>query len=283
MELLMSKFWFRLLLFLIIGLFLFLPLLFNIVGSFYSFNTLVNSYSFSGFQNYNELFFDRRFYSSLQNSLIFTGASVFFQISGALMLAIILNDFLKPSFFLILICVLPYFIPIVVVSLTFKSLADPNIGLLSLVLNDFTFFQSSEGIMSLLIIVSAWQNIPFCFVFIFIALKKIPISYSKVTRVYGGSYIHDLLLIKLPSIKKVILSLIILRIIVAFSKFDIVYLMGGDSVLSTAVETLPLYAFQQYFNELRGGMGTAICVIIIVLLALIFVIFKKNNSNEITV
>jgi len=75
--------------------------------------------------------------------------------------------------------------------------------------------------------------------------------------------------------------IILLRFIFMFTKFDLIYLFAGAGGLGYFVRTLPIYAFVKSFGEYQVGAGSALSVIMfMILVAFAFVYFRSFKRDE---
>ena len=69
---------------------------------------------------------------------------------------------------------------------------------------------------------------------------------------------------------------ILLRFIFMFTKFDIVWLLGGGSGgTGRFIRTLPVYTYIKTFGQLQVGAGAALAVIMVLILVSVAVPYFK--------
>jgi multiple sugar transport system permease protein len=123
------------------------------------------------------------------------------------------------------------------------------------------------------IIFNVWKNFPFAFLMILAELQSISANLYEAAEVDGASTWQQFKHITLPQLKFVIGALVILRTIWNFYKFSEVYL------LSSSVNVLPVYIYEQAFANYNFGQAAAISAILFVFV-LGFIMFYVRKVLE---
>ena len=89
---------------------------------------------------------------------------------------------------------------------------------------------------------------------------------AEAAKVDGAGVWRRFVHVTLPQTRNVLFVIILLRSIWMFTKFDTVWLMGGESGVGRYIRTLPVYAHTGTFTYLQAGMGAALAVIMFALL-----------------
>ena len=111
-----------------VGLIILVPLVVGISYSFYAMKLIGPRPEFVGFANFAALWSDRVFWIALENTLVWTFGSLFFQFMLGLGLALLLNtDFAGKKLFQALVF-LPWAVPTFLSALTWAWLFNPTIG-----------------------------------------------------------------------------------------------------------------------------------------------------------
>jgi len=80
----------------------------------------------------------------------------------------------------------------------------------------------------------------------------------------------------------VLFVIVLLRGIWMFTKFDTVWLMGGEGGVGRYIRTLPIYAYSRSFTYLQAGVGATLAVIMFAMLvgatAIYFALFRKEEA-----
>ncbi len=200
--------------------------------------------------------------------------------------ALVLNQHFKGRNFFRGVLLFPYLIPTIVVVILWKWLLNSSYGPVAYFLSYFDInivWLSEKNILITLILVSIWQFFPFVLVTILARMQSIPVELYNAAKIDGAPSISQFIHITLPQIKNILLTIILLRTIWMFTKFDTPWLLAGKQGAGKYIQTLPIYAFRQTFDFLQAGMGAAISVTLLLILALSAMIylwvFVTENRN----
>ena len=160
--------------------------------------------TFVGFDNYRTAADDPIFWRALRNNTLFAVVSLVFQVGFALVLAAVLEEFVRQRLRGILRTI--YFIPaaisITVAGILFSFIYNPQIGLLNRLLErrrariaGSTPGWASRGRRSgSIIAMSQWQSIGYTAVLFVVAIQRIPRELYEAAKVDGAGPVRTLLL-----------------------------------------------------------------------------------------
>ena len=114
-------------------------------------------------------------------------------------------------------------------------------------------------------------------------MQAIPQSLYEAAEVDGASPIQKFIHITLPQITLIKLSsiLFMIRFIWNFNKFEDIFLLTGGA---SGTRTLPINVYQQGFAVSDIGMGSAVSIVIVMLLLSFMVIYFRligKRANEV--
>jgi multiple sugar transport system permease protein len=250
--------------------FLYVPIAFSAYWSFTKFNGLAPP-QWVGFDNYQELFGDRRFLKALLNTTIFVGLGMGIGPVLGLGSALLLNrkvrfrGFFRAAFFL------PVMTSLVVVGTIWKILLQDQ-GLVNAILGFFAlplrpWLADPSTALPAVTVASIWQGFGFETVVFLAALQSIPRDLYEAARVDGATAWQQFRYVTLPSLRPTILFVYVIGIIGSFQVFDQVFVMAGEDggpVGSTRTLVLDLYS---RFNSLKLGEASAVAYVLLVILA----------------
>jgi len=199
------------------------------------------------------------------------------------------------------ILLFPYVGPVVALAYTWTLLLDPNSGTLNALLVNFNIIEQPINLlgqkyieMSILgfefklrlalttvIFFEIWRYFPLAFLFILARLQAIPQSLYEAAEVDGASPIQKFIHITLPQITAIISILFMIRFIWNFNKFEDIFLLTGGA---SGTRTLPINVYQQGFAVSDIGMGSAVSIVIVMLLLSFMIIYFRligKRANEI--
>jgi len=165
---------------------------------------------------------------------------------------------------------------------------DPNIGLLNALLTKvIPGFQpiSWTGDVNLvnpaIIVAAVWINAGFVMVILSAALKGIPTEVLEAARVDGATPLQIFARIQVPLLGPTISVVTVTMIIYVIKMFDLIFVMGGNNGGPLGVARV--IAFTQYvetFNNGRAGYGSAVAVIMLLLVIPVMVFNIRRFRAE---
>jgi len=272
----------------ILLIFVFWPIFQAILLSLQDFQFFANRIDWVGLENYQRLINDDRFWNALKNTIIYTIAYVPITVIFALALALALNqkipkrNLLRGAFFL------PVIGSFAIVSIIWKFLLDPDIGLIAywfsfLNISTHGFLRDPNWAMFGVIIVSIWKGLGFLMVIYLAGLQGIPEVYYEAAKVDGATAWQRFWYITLPQLRFTTLFVLVISVIGAFQVFDVVWVLtpGGGPLFSTDV--LVTYIFYQGITNLdisyASTIGIALLIIVLILTLLQLRILQFSDNN----
>jgi raffinose/stachyose/melibiose transport system permease protein len=162
-----------------------------------------------------------------------------------------------------------YFIPLLLssaaISITFKSLLDPNFGLGAGFGVDWLkqdWLGDPTLAIGVLIFVVSWQYIPFHSLIYQGAVRQIPTSLYEASQIDGAGKVRQFFSITLPQIKFTIITSSTLMVVGSLTFFDLIWVLTaggpGDATRALAVEM-----YRKGFMSNLMGPASAIAVILV--------------------
>ncbi len=244
---------------------------------------------FVGLRNYQTLFLDDpRFLSSVATTGLFTLGSVGISIVVGFGLALVLNKSLRGFGMARTLFLLPMSMTPIVTSLVWRQLWTPPWSWINFYLNQLTFgvfplylewlFDPNLALLTV-VITDAWQWTAFPTLAFLAGFQSLPREPYEAALVAGASRVQILRYLTLPSMRSLILIVLIFRTVWAIRSFDIIFAMtnGGPG---TATENLPIWIFKQMMEFYKIGYSAAVAVITFVLiLALTMVLVRLLRTS----
>ncbi len=218
-----------------------------------------------GWGNFRHLFQDPNFWLALENTSIYTLASVTIQLPLALGLALILNQpGLKGRSLFRLIFFLPSLVGVVFVAMMFSVILGDREGLVNTVLRSVvpgfpaTFPWLQKYIMTSLIVASLWMYVGFNMVYFLAALQNVSRDALEAASIDGASAFQRFRHVTFPEIKPVFGFVILLSIIGSLQLFELPYVLLGGPGPEQKGLTLVMYLYQNGFERNDLGFASAI-------------------------
>jgi len=242
------------------------------VLAFYDYDLLLGA-SWAGLENFREMFTtDEVFRAALFNTVYFTAVSVPLSVVLGLATAMLVNQALRGIVIFRSIFLLPYVTVTVALSLVWKWIYLPDIGLINSVLGVFgidgpPWLTSGTWAMPALILMSVWKGFGYNMVIFLAGLQGIPDHLYDAAKVDGATAWRRFLNVTLPLLSPTTFFVVVISVISSFQVFDQALIMtnGGPG---TATTTLVLYIYQKGFQSFDMGYAAAVAL---VLFAAIFV------------
>src|SRR5262249_18123142 len=160
---------------------------------------------------------------------------------------------------------LAWALPGVVTARVFEWLYYPTGGLINVLLGaELNWLGSARLALPALVAADVWRTTPFVALFCYARLLTIPPAVYEAAAVDGASRGATFRFVTLPLLGPVLLVTLLFRTLDALRAFDLMFVLTGGGPAGTT-ETLTVYAYRSLFQTLRLGFGSAIGVIVFVL------------------
>jgi ABC-type sugar transport system permease subunit len=189
----------------------------------------------------------------------------------------------KLSSFFRIVLYISVLLPTVAVSYLFLALYSPEIGLLDAFFRDVgltalskTDFLSNPSLTLYSVLGSSiWQYAAFPMLIFIAAFASISPSLYEAAVIDGASQWHIFWRIKVPIIRPVIITMLALTYIWNSQPFSQIYTMTKGGPGNTS-QVLVSYLFESAYSNLRIGYGSAIAIVIFLLIFPVAVIFFRT-------
>ena len=253
----------------VFGALLVFPLFWGIWLSFHKADTFSTG-KFVGFANYVRLFHDRVFLQSIWNTFYFVFLTVPALAVLGLFLALCLNSRTRTSAVLRAVFFSSSVLSVTIVTLIWRIVYIPDIGLLSTVYGWFgakapAFISDPSLAMIGIAIATIWWCIGLPMMLFLSALQQIPQDIYEAASLDNANRWQTLRSITIPSIKRTFILVIIIQIVLQFQLFGQAWLMtrGGPNNLT---KPIVLYIYDTAFRRWDLGMGAAASEILFILI-----------------
>jgi multiple sugar transport system permease protein len=237
----------------------------------------------TGFDNYEQMAGDARFWSSLKLTVIYTGVSVTLQVLVGLGLALLVMQIPRGQGVLRVAAILPIVLAPVVVGLFWRTLVlAPDFGIVDFVtralgLGSHNWLGDPQLALVSVIAIHTWQWTPFAFLVLLASLSALPPDVYEAARIDRASAWKRFWHLTLPLVRPAIVIVVIMRIMIALSAFAAIFAATGGGP-GTATEILNLYAYRMSFAELSIGYGAALATVLLAItLAVSFVLISLRR------
>ena len=238
---------------------------------------------FLGMANFTRLFDNETFWRSLINTLVFAVVIVPFQSALALGLAVLINVKMRGVNFFRTVYFLPVVTSIVVVSMLWTFMYQPN-GLINALLAKVgvqgpDWLGDPRTALIALIMMSAWQACGFHMVIWLSGLQTIPGELYEAASLDGASPWQQFAHVTWPGLRQTAIFILITITISAFSLFSQVNIMTQGGPLDSTT-TLVFMAVRTGFQQQQTGYASAISLVFFVIVLAVSLIQRYLTRDK---
>ena len=227
--------------------------------------------SFIGFDNFTRLFDDPVFWKSLRNTLLFAVFVVPLQAGFALALAMLINVKVRGVNFFRTVYFLPVVTSIVVVSLLWQFMYQPD-GLINSFLRTISggAIQGTDWLgnpataLGAILLMSIWQGVGFHMVIWLSGLQTIPGDLYEASSLDGASNWQNFRYVTWPALRQTRTFILVTITIQAFALFAQIQVMTQGGPLDSTT-TVVFQAVRAGFAQQQTGYASAISLVFFVL------------------
>ncbi|MBI4901152.1 MAG: sugar ABC transporter permease [Actinobacteria bacterium] len=267
----------------IFSVFRFVPSVGGLLVSFFKWS-LGGNPKFIGVDNYVNLAQDSSFYVAIKNTLAFFVLTVPVLVVASLLLAMLLNQKLAGRKVMRTISIIPYVLIPSIVGIMWNWIYDNNFGLLNYYIKKLgggpVFWLTNERFALVAVsIVVVWTYIGYDMILFLAGLQGIPKETYEAAEVDGASRMQVFWHITLPLLKPVTMMVSTLTLVNVVQLFDQIYVMtnGGPG---TSTLTMVQYMYTSAFTNYELGYGSAIEVVILLLLMVLITVQNRIGNRE---
>ncbi|OJX17049.1 MAG: sugar ABC transporter permease [Devosia sp. 67-54] len=255
-----------------IVVFVLIPLGLVVYYSLHEWNVLAGTFKFVGPANYEKLASDPSLPEVLLASGLFSAGLVVFNLSLALLLAILVNQKLRGIAVFRTLFFSPVVVSLVAWTIVWGFLLQANGGINGILamfgITGPNWLRTPATAMIAVITVQVFKNVGLNMVLFLAALQGVPRELYEAARVDGASRFKQFRRITVPLISPTILLTMIITIVGSLQVFaQIAVLTQGGPGMSTTV--LVYYLYQQAFQFHRFGYGSTLAILLFVIVAVL--------------
>ncbi|EXJ52047.1 carbohydrate ABC transporter permease, partial [Microbacterium sp. MRS-1] len=237
---------------------------------------------FVGLQNYVTILTDPTFLEALGHNGFIVIASIVLQGPVAVLLALLLNRRMRGQSLIRVLIFVPYVIAEVVVGTGFGLMLQTQ-GAVNGLLENWGLGALAHDWISdpaiaiwTLMAILTWKYVGFAVILFLAGLQGIPEELYEAAALDGAGYWQTHWRITLPLLAPTLRIWAFLSIIGALQLFDLVYIIWGQYVASTAgTSTMATYMVVNGRNAGNFGFGNAVAVVIFVISLVVALIYQR--------
>lgn len=269
----------------LLGIFLVIPVGMVIYYTFTDYYLLTpDERKFVGFENFIRLTKDPIFLKSFLNTLKFVVWIIPVQLGAALGMALIVNKKRKGNMFFKVAFFAPVVMSLVVISILWLYLLNPNSGLLNAILNKVgiasqPFLTSPKQAMYAIVFVSAWQGAGYQMLLFLGGMQNIPQDVYEAAELDGFSKWAQFRYITMPLLKPTALFVLLTTLISAFKLIVQPMVMTQGGPLNSTI-TMVYYIYQQGFTDRLIGYSSSIALVFTTLIGMISLVQRRVLKED---
>lgn len=246
-----------------------------------------SGYPFNGLDNYVKIFQDARVYTDIVFTLQFTVITVALEMILGFAAALIMNRAFKGRGIVRAAILVPWAIPTSVSAMMWKFIYNDQYGMFNDLLVRFhiidaykAWLSTSGGSFLALVVTDVWKTTPYMALLILSGLQMIPDTLYEAAKIDGAGVVKRFTSVTLPMVKRPLLVALLLRTLDAFRVFDLVNVLTGGA---NGTESIALYAYKQLMTFLDFGYGSALAILIFLIvfsISIIYMIFINRETDE---
>ncbi|SEF18704.1 carbohydrate ABC transporter membrane protein 1, CUT1 family [Jiangella alba] len=245
--------------------FLVVPLFSGLFIAFTDWNVVsgIEGIRWIGLANFQELFQDDMFWSSIGRTLFYAGVGTPLTVAVGMLLGLALNQPMPARGLIRAIFFLPALVNTIAAGTVWLSLLHPTSGpvnqaLTSLGIEDPpTWFVSQTWALPAIVIMSVWISAGYVAILVIAALQDMPPELYEAAKIDGAGAFRQFTTVTLPGLVPILTFLLITSFIGRSQTFGLIQFMtGGGPGDSTTV--LSYYMYEAGFHSYRFGYAAAI-------------------------
>ena len=237
-----------------------------------------------GLENYAKILSDSRAGEDLMFTLKFTIATVALELIIGFAAALIMNRAFKGRGLVRAAILVPWAIPTSVSAMMWKFIYNDQYGMFNDILYRLgiidgykAWLSTRSGSFMAMVITDVWKTAPYMALLLLAGLQVIDEGLYEAAKIDGANVFQRFFKITLPIVKPSLLVALLFRTLDAFRVFDLVSVLTGGA---NGTESIAMYAYKQLMTFLNFGYGSALAILIFIIvfgISLIYMCFLKKD------
>ena len=269
----------------ILGVFVFYPIINTIIFSFDE--TKASGFKF-GFGSYKYLFTDKRFLTSLFNTVIYAAIVPIISVVISLLLANTLvnlkSEKIRGMFQSIYF--LPYVTSLVAIGIVWSWLFNSEYGVINYLLsfigiNPINWLGHPKWAMTALMIFAVWKSLAFNTLILTTGIASINPQYyqaAKLDQASKGTIFRE---ITVKLVSPIIAYTYMISLIAGFKVYTEVYVLFGGRTLDGAVSTVVRYIIDRFYGDQDFPLAFAAAVVLLIVILTVTMVQRVVSRNKI--
>ena len=241
-----------------------------------------------GLKNYTDLVSDDRFTHALGNLVKFTIVFILGTLVVGFIMALLLEKGIKGEGFFRSFYLYPMAISFIAMGTVFNwllnSARDEEAGGINLALQKIglgflqnDWYVSEKGAMYAMALPAIWQMSGYVLALFLAGFRGIPDDMREAARVDGASESQIYRYVLFPQLTPTLLTVLIILGHISMKVFDLIIGINGKSYVTQVVA---VYMWESTFDARNYAKGTAIAIVLLVLIAIVVVPYLRYNNKQ---
>jgi multiple sugar transport system permease protein len=232
------------------------------------------------------------FWLSLENTVILSILTIGLELGIGMAIALLLVEPFPGLSIVRGVFFLPWAIPNIVVAWLMRMYLQPRYGMVNQLIawvgnglgvfhGLFLFDWLGDPTVALVTVslISVWKGLPFVILVLLAGLQSIPREMGEAARIDGANAWQEFRYVTLPSLRLIILVVMIFRIISTFNGFDLVWLLTGGGP-GNATRVLSIEVFNRAFVAYQMGRAASLTTLMFVVLGIMVYVLLTLQREE---
>lgn len=268
----------------VMGLLTAYPLLYALYMSLYNWNW-GRQFAFVGLTNYTAILTDSNFWLDVVHTAYFTAGAVSIELALGLGLALAMARLGRLARPLTTILMAPMLISGIVVTVIWKIMLDPTLGIIDWLLRGLhlptsAFFGDVNWAMPSIIGIDTWWQTAFVFILLYAGVQSLPTDVFEAARVDGASPLQQFRHLTLPLLRPLLITVAIFRSVDALKVFALIFgtTGGGPARATESMQVLTyLTAFKQF--QMSRAMTVTILFSALILIPIALALWRSDDGS----
>jgi len=269
----------------ILLLIILVPLLFSLIVSFFQYTFFEPGFhSFVFFDNFISELNNKYFWNSLKVTLKFVFIVVPLEFIIGFSISYLLSRDIKFKGVYYTILTITMVMSPVAVGLIWRMLLHPDLGVVNYVLNllgipFINWFASPTMALWTIVLIDMWHQVSFMILILLSGLTSLPQDVYEAARIDGAGGLQTLFYVTIPLLKPVITIAVLIRTILAFKTYDLVYVLtrGGPG---DSTEIISYYIYKVTFMGMDLSKASAISYLLLGVVIFLVVFLYMANTRR---
>ena len=262
-----------------------LPLAYSFVLSFFRYTFIKPGLNeFAGFENFRFAFENTYFWNSLLVTIKFVVIVVSLEFIVGYAIALLMNRDIKFKMVFYIVLTIPMVMSPVAVALIWKMLLHPDLGIVNYLLERVglptpNWFGDTRMALISLVFVDVWHQVSFMILMILAGLVSLPREPFESATIDGANFLQILRYITTPMLSPVISVAILMRTIIAFRTYDLIYVLTGGGP-GTSTDIISYFIYRTTFMGLDLSRAAAISFfLLLIVMLMVIALFRQMRKD----